>query len=265
MKRFPFLLILFASVTGFASEPTFERDILLILSSHCLQCHGGLHRKGMHDTVTLHDKSPTRPVLADWITSPKNALFARIKHLLRGMLLSRAYQRSHVALVENEQDKTPYSHATCKVLAPEAFWECLVLSSGGDPDKRAISGASQTTLGSRGSFLKLFDTDEMDGAPSDYTHGIPQVLTLLNDSAMHKPNRLVKQVVREKGEPDEIITRLYIAVLSRRPHEEELKVAREFNSERKGRQITRVVTTRVGSGVLSSTGLGRGNAGRMDA
>ena len=233
------------------------------------------------DTVTLDDKSPTRPVLADWITSPKNALFARasvnrlwhqvfgrglvepvdsldpenvpthpelldslagelvaakfdIKHLLRGMLLSRAYQRSHVALVENEHDKTLYSHATCKVLAPEAFWECLVVSSGGDPDKGAISGASQTTLGSRGNFLKLFDTDEMDGAPSDYTQGIPQVLTLLNDSAMHKPNRLVEQVVREKGEPDEIVTRLYIAVLSRRPREEELNVAREFISERKG-------------------------------
>jgi hypothetical protein len=150
------------------------------------------------------------------------------------MLLSRAYQRSHVALVENEEDKTLYSHATCKVLAPEAFWECLVLSSGGDPDKGAISGASQTTLGSRGNFLKLFDTDEMDGAPSDYTQGIPQVLTLLNDSAMHKPNRLVEQVVREKGEPDEIVTRLYIAVLSRRPREEELNVAREFISERKG-------------------------------
>lgn len=232
------------------------------------------------EKVDLDPQAPPRPVLAEWMTSPKNAMFARatvnrlwwqlfgrglvepvdsldsenpathpelldalagelvaakfdIKHLLRGMLLSRAYQRSHVALVENEQDKTLYSHATCKVLAPEAFWECLVLSSGGDPDKGAISGASQTTLGSRNNFLKLFDTDEMDGAPGDYTQGIPQVLTLLNDSAMHKPNRLVEQAVREKGEPDEIVTRLYIAVLSRHPREEELKVSREFIAERK--------------------------------
>ena len=233
------------------------------------------------EKVDLDPQAPTRPVLAEWITSPKNAMFARatvnrlwwqlfgrglvepvdsldpenpathpelldalagelvaanfdIKHLLRGMLLSRAYQRSHVALVENEQDKTLYSHATCKVLAPEAFWECLVLSSGGDPDKGAISGASQTTLGSRGGFLKLFDTDEMDGAPSDYTQGIPQVLTLLNDSAMHKPNRLVEQAVREKGEPDEIVTRLYVAVLSRRPTEDELETVRPFVIERNG-------------------------------
>ncbi|WP_202921654.1 PSD1 and planctomycete cytochrome C domain-containing protein [Anatilimnocola aggregata] len=233
------------------------------------------------EKVDLDPQAPPRPVLAEWMTSPKNAMFARatinrlwwqlfgrglvepvdsldlenpathpelldslagelvaakfdIKHLLRGMLLSRAYQRSHVALVENEQDKTLYSHATCKVLAPEAFWECLVLSTGGDPDKGAISGASGTTLGSRSSFLNLFDTDEMDGAPSDYTQGVPQVLTLLNDSAMHKQNRLVEQAVREKGEPDEIVTRLYVAVLSRRPREKELKVAREFIAERKG-------------------------------
>ncbi len=233
------------------------------------------------ETVDLDPQAPTRPVLAEWITSPKNAMFARatvnrlwwqlfgrglvepvdsldpenpathpelldalagelvaakfdIKHLLRGMLLSRAYQRSHVALVENEQDKTLYSHATCKVVAPEAFWECLVLSSGGDPDKGALSGASATTLGGRGGFLKLFDTDEMDGAPSDYTQGIPQVLTLLNDSAMHKPNRLVEQAVREKGEPDEIATRLYMAVLSRRPTEDELKTVRPFVIERNG-------------------------------
>ena len=86
----------------------------------------------------------------------------------------------------------------------------------------------------RSGFLKLFDTDEMDGAPGDYTQGIPQVLTLLNDSAMHKPNRLVQQIVGEKGEPAEIVTRLYVAVLSRRPREEELEVAREFVVERKG-------------------------------
>jgi hypothetical protein len=233
------------------------------------------------EKVDLDPQAPPRPVLAEWITSPKNAMFARatvnrlwwqlfgrglvepvdsldpenpathpelldslagelvaakfdIKHLLRGMLLSRAYQRSHVALVDNEQDRTLYSHATCKVLAPEAFWECLVLSAGGEPDKGAISGASGTTLGSRSNFLKLFDTDEMDGAPSDYTQGIPQVLTLLNDSAMHKPNRLVEQALREKGEPDEIVTRLYVAVLSRRPHDEELATTREFIAERKG-------------------------------
>jgi hypothetical protein len=149
------------------------------------------------------------------------------------MLLSRAYQRSHVPLAENASDRSLYSHATCKAVSPESFWECLVIATGNDPEKGAISGASGTTLGNRGNFLRLFDTDEMDGPPGDYTQGIPQVLTLLNDPALQKPNRLVEQAVREKGEPDEIVARLFAAVLSRLPRAEELTSTREFVTERK--------------------------------
>ena len=234
------------------------------------------------ETIALDPHVPTRPELAKWVTSPKNAMFARatvnrlwwqlfgrgliepvdsldpenpathpelldalagelvaskfdIKHLLRSMLLSRAYQRAHVELTENERDHFLYSHATCKTIAPEAFWECLVAAAGSDPANGEVSGASQTVLGSRNNFLRLFDTDEMDGVPGDYTQGIPQVLTLLNDPAMHKPNRLVEQIVREKGEPDEIITRLFVAVLSRRPSNDELQLARTFVAERSGK------------------------------
>lgn len=233
------------------------------------------------ETISLDDKSPSRPVLAEWLTSPKNAQFARasvnrlwwqvfgrglvepvdsldpenppthpelldalagefvaakfdVKYVLRGMLLSRAYQRTHAAIVENEQDQTLYSHATCKAVSPESFWDSLIAAAGQNPDKGALSGASQATLGNKQAFLRLFDTDEMDGSPGDYTQGIPQVLTLLNDPAMNKPNRAVEQAVREKGEPNEIVTRLYLAVLSRRPNDEELKVAHEFVVERKG-------------------------------
>jgi hypothetical protein len=180
------------------------------------------------------ENPPTHPELLDALAGELVASKFDLKHLLRAMLLSRAYQRTHAAIAENEQDTTLYSHATCKAISPEAFWECLVTAVGSDPAKGEVSGASQTTLGSRQNFLRLFDTDEMDGVPGDYTQGIPQVLTLLNDPAMHKPNRLVEQVVREKGELEEIVTRLYVAVLSRPPKADELQVAREFVAERNG-------------------------------
>jgi hypothetical protein len=35
-----------------AAVPTFERDVLPILRSHCLQCHGGIHQKGGLDLRT---------------------------------------------------------------------------------------------------------------------------------------------------------------------------------------------------------------------
>jgi hypothetical protein len=238
------------------------------------------------DAVTLDDESPTRPVLADWLTSPKNAQFARatvnrlwhqvfgrglvepvdsldpenppthpelldalagelvaskfdIKHMLRGMLLSRTYQRTHVATSDNEKDETLYSHAAGKVVAPESLFESLVIASGNSIDPKTgsgqiVSGKSKGPLSARLEFLKLFGTAPMDADLNDYTQGVPQVLTLLNDPAMNKPNRLVEQVVGEKGEPDEIVTRLYLAVLSRRPTDDELQTVRPFVSERNG-------------------------------
>lgn len=232
------------------------------------------------DIVKLDDKSPTRPTLADWVTSPKNPMFARatvnrlwwqlfgrglvnpvdaldtenppshpelldalagelvaskfdLKHLLRAMLLSQAYQRSHVALAGNQKDETLFSHAIGKVVSPEVFWECLVLSTGGDPDKGAVSGASQSTFGSRKGFLKLFGTTPMDAEPGEYTQGIPQMLALLNEPDLHKPNKLVQQAVREGGKTEQIIERIFIGVLSRRPSADELKLTGDFLGRRK--------------------------------
>src|SRR5262245_12659757 len=35
------------------ADPVFERDVLPILQSHCLQCHGGLQQKGKLDLRTM--------------------------------------------------------------------------------------------------------------------------------------------------------------------------------------------------------------------
>jgi hypothetical protein len=235
--------------------------------------------------VKLDDKAPARNVLADWVTSSKNAYFARatanrlwaqvfgrglvepvdsldmdnppshpallnalagelvasgfdLKHLLRGMLLSRAYQRSHVTVAGNEKDETLYSHAIIKVVSPESLYDCLVIASGGQlkaTQAEIAAGGKRVKgeiLGSRGDFLKLFKTDDVDGNPTDYTQGIPQVLALLNERATNTRNKLVDQAATEKGDDDAIVTRIYVGVLSRRPSGDELTIIREFLSRR---------------------------------
>lgn len=235
--------------------------------------------------VKLGDKDPGRVILADWITSPKNAFFARatanrlwaqvfgrglvepvdsldaenlpshpalldalagelvaseydLKHVLRGMLLSKAYQRTHRTHPGNEKDETLYSHARIKVISPEAFYDCLVLASGGelkDTQSAIASGGKRVKgeiLGSRSDFLKLFATADVDGLPSDYTQGIPQVLALLNERATNAVCKLVDQAVREKGDDEAIVTRIYVGVLSRRPTNEEIAIVQDFLSRR---------------------------------
>jgi hypothetical protein len=234
------------------------------------------------EVVKLDDRSP-RVALAEWVTSPKNALFARttanrlwaqvfgrglvnpvdsldpenppthpelfdalageliasgydLKHLLRAMLLTKAYQRTHAALPGNQQDEALYSHATGKVVNPESLFESLVIASGNTLDAKgngSIGGKGKGTLASRNEFLKLFGTATGDTDPGDYTQGISQVLALLNDPAVNVPNKLVTDSAKEGGDVDAIVTRIFVGVLSRKPRYEELKLTREFVSRRK--------------------------------
>ncbi|MFM8273832.1 MAG: PSD1 and planctomycete cytochrome C domain-containing protein [Gemmata sp.] len=234
------------------------------------------------EVVKLDDRSP-RAALAEWVTSPKNAMFARaaanrlwaqafgrglvnpvdslepenrpthpelldalagefvasgydLKHLLRAVLLTRAYQRAHATVPGNERDELLYSHATGKVVNPESLFESLVVASGNTLDAKgngSIGGKGKGVLASRGEFLKLFGTATADTDPGDYTQGIAQVLALLNDPAVSVPNRLVTDAAKEGGKTDAILTRVFVGVLSRNPRDEELKLTREYVSRRK--------------------------------
>jgi hypothetical protein len=180
---------------------------------------------------------PSHPELLDTLAGELIASGYDMKLLIRSMLLSRAYQRSHVAVKGNEHDETLLSHTQCKVVAPETLYESLVLVSGNDLSKGdpgvGNGRKGRGVLGSRSEFLKLFATSNIDDSPFAYTQGIPQVLALLNDAVVNQPNRLVEQAVKEGGSPDDIVTRIFLSVLSRRPREDDLKLTREFVAGRK--------------------------------
>ncbi len=112
---FVFCVLSFGVSTVRAELSLFERDVLPILNPHCLRCHGGLHRRAALDLRTA----------------------------------------SASAKGGETGGHAIYSHATCKTVSPESLCECLVIATGNDPEKGAISGASGTTLGSRGDFLVL--------------------------------------------------------------------------------------------------------------
>lgn len=196
--------------------------------------------RGLVDPVDSLDAEnlPTHPALLNALAGELVASGYNLKHLLRGMLLSKAYQRTHRTVPGNERDETLFSHATIKTVAPEAFYDCLVLASGAelkDAQSTIASGGKRgkgEILGSRTDFLKLFATAEVDGNPSVYTQGIPQALALLNERATNASCKLVEQAVREKGNDEVIVTSIYVGVLSRRPTSEELTIVREFLSRR---------------------------------
>lgn len=232
----------------------------------------------------LSETRTPRHILADWVTSPENVMFAQatanrlwaqvfgrglvepvdgldpqnlpshpallnslagelvasgydFKHLLRGMALSRAYQRTHRTVEGNESDASLYSHATIKAIRPEPFYDCLIIASsndykGGKLDKMEVPGSPTkgelSVLANRGSFLSLFQTDDVDGDPTAYTQALPQALALLNQPMTNNANKFVDQAVREQGDDAEIVSRIYVGVLSRFPTADELSMIQEY-------------------------------------
>jgi hypothetical protein len=185
------------------------------------------------------DNPPSHPALLEGLAGEFAASGCDVRHLLRGLLLSRAYQRSHAAVPGNAQASAAlFARGGVKVVSAESFYESLVIAAGNALDPKGGSGKigsgkSKGPLSTRSEFLKHFGSAGTDLEPGDYVQGIPQVLHLLNDPDLVAPCALVEQVVREKGEPDEMAARIFVGVLSRRPTDEELAAVRETLSSAK--------------------------------
>ena len=69
--------------------------------------------------------------------------------------------------------------------------------------------------GPRDAFVAFFGAE--DGAdPTEYHTGIPQVLQLMNSPRFNNASALGKIMNSSKG-PDDVVEKLYLTVLSRRP------------------------------------------------
>lgn len=177
---------------------------------------------------------PSHPALLNSLAGELVASGYDFKHLLHGMTLSRAYQRTHRTVEGNEADTSLYSHATVKAIRPEPFYDCLIVASGSDlkGGRMDVPGSGKkgelAILANRGAFLKLFQTDDVDGDPTMYTQALPQALALLNQRMTNDINKVVAQAVGEKGDDAEIVSRIYVGVLSRVPASDELSIIQEY-------------------------------------
>ena len=66
----------------------------------------------------------------------------------------------------------------------------------------------------------MFAANEDDAA--DFTHGIPQMLALLNHPRLRGGGKAVDELLKAKLGPAAAVERLYLATLSRRPTADEL-------------------------------------------
>ncbi len=150
------------------------------------------------------------------------------KYLARCICLSQAYQRSSRVLPENKEDETLYSHMQLKMMTADMLFDSLGVALGhsaAQADKGAGKKGKKYGGSVRDEFRKFFhaEADDDVGVAEDYTHGVPQVLRLMNSSHINDTAAVVNQLMKMNAAPPKVIESLCLRVLSRRPTETETR------------------------------------------
>lgn len=142
-----------------------------------------------------------------------------VQYLLRSICNSHTYQRSSrpVAGASEDADVKLFARMSIKQLTPEQLFDSFERVVGkADRDRERGDKQRGQQGGARAQFIAFFRTDE--GAdPTEYQHGIPQVLRLMNSSAMNRDTRLVEETLKEKLTAEATLERLFLAAIARRP------------------------------------------------
>jgi hypothetical protein len=167
-----------------------------------------------------------------------------LKHLVRSICNSQAYQRSSKPVTGNRDDKTRFSHMAVKVMAPAVLFDSLVAAMGnpklagslGSPlpyELYAPKAASTGRPQPREEFIKFFDTRPDPDATTEYTQGIPQVLALMNAKPFNGIPPIVEQLAKANASAEQAVEKLYLAALSRRPSADEVRLMTDYLARRK--------------------------------
>ncbi len=186
----------------------------------------------------MHADNPSsHPELLELLDEEFRASDFDLKHLLRCITASETYQRSSQPVSGNKDDHEMFSHMNVKVMPPEVLYEALTRSMGvkdlkitigGLPTLGIIGKKKRPTGSPREQFVKFFNTRNTDSVATDFTHGIPQALSLLNDPEFNKPGPTVNQLIKEKLPQEQALEKLFVITLARRPTADETRILTRY-------------------------------------
>lgn len=178
-----------------------------------------------------------------------------LKHLIRAIVTSRAYQRTSQALPQNRDDSEHFSHVAVKPLRPEMLYDSLSVvlypvlpKPGAKPGPPPpLTGLPKTP---REEFARAFAMRPDETVGSQVNTGVPQFLQLLNGDLLNRETPGLARLLRGDPAPAEAIESIYLTALSRRPSSEETRWMLEFveSSGNRGEAYQGVLWTLLNSG-----------------
>lgn len=189
------------------------------------------------------DNTPSHPEVLNLLTEEFTQSGFDVKHLVRCILNTKAWQRTSSAETKSERKLfSLYGRREMKLQSADQLYDSLKLALV-DPkldlrtyDSKKVNkfGESSPVGDAYTEFRRLFETDELNA--TNFTHGIPQFLALLNHPNVSDGGRMVEQLIKDETEPSEAVETMYLSTLSRRPTSAEKKEALAFIEESPDRE-----------------------------
>lgn len=174
-----------------------------------------------------------------------------VRFLIKAICNTEAYQRTSRPIPGNADAEDPlFARQGVKVLTPEVLYSSLTTAldvpslsvkaaalAAKTPNtkaavKKAAAKAKNTPPMGKEQFLQFYATKEVEGNATEYSHGIPQALRLMNQDLFNTGGNTLTRAMK-LGTPAKVIESLYLSVLSRRPTETEAKEAAEYVTKAK--------------------------------
>ena len=175
------------------------------------------------------DSVPTHPEALQLLAEEFVAAKFDVKHLIRVVATTQAYQRSSKTLSGNKDDEELYSHMGMKVLAPRMLFQSLAVATSNNVDVPTDDppNGKVVKIDTVGKGLAFFDAREYDDNPGEYSYGVPQLLKLMNAKLPPACDAAAKTMAK-LGPRDKVIEHLYLTALSRYPTADEAKKMAAF-------------------------------------
>ena len=199
------------------------------------------------------DNPPSNPELLAFLEKELISANYDLKHIYRLILNSQTYQLSSIPRTGKPEGQASFSHYPLRQLEAEVLIDALNQITGTtekyssvipEPftfipeDQRSIALADGSTTSS---FLEMFGRSARDTGLESERNNRPtaaQRLHLLNSSHIQRKieqGPALRSLLQSKQKPREVVTGLYLTILSRFPTDEELKTVQAYSPQGAGR------------------------------
>ena len=223
---------------------------------------GHLMGRGIVEPVDdFRDSNPpsNTPLLEELASQFVKNKYSR-KWAIRTVMQSRLYQLSSRKNQFNSDDEIYNSHATTRLLSAEQLLDAICDVTGVPETFKGVpAGTRATELPDPPTdhyFLKIFGQPQREMAcqcERSNESNLSQALQMINGPVVHNKlradNGRIAQMVKANKSDEEIVTRLYLAALARKPAQAEIDAAKRHIAASKDR---RLAVEDVGWAILNS-------------